>query len=109
VSRIADDTISNKQAKQVFDIMWNEGGLADEIIDKHGMKQVSDTGALEQIVAEVLASKPQEVTNYLAAEESKRKKMMGAFMGPIMQATKGQANPGMVNKILAEKLDELAK
>jgi len=73
------------------------------------MKQVSDTGALEQIVDQVLASKPQEVANYLAAEDSKRKKMMGAFMGPIMQATKGQANPGMVNKILAQKLAALAK
>lgn len=109
VARIADDTISNKQAKKVFELMWSEGGSADEIIEKHGMKQVSDTGALEQIVDEVLASKPQEVANYLAAEESKRKKMMGAFMGPIMQATKGQANPGMVNKILAQKLNALAK
>lgn len=109
IARINDDTISNKQAKTVFDLLWEEGGSADEIIEKHGMKQVSDTGALEQIVAEVLASKPQEVANYLAAEESKRKKMMGAFMGPIMQATKGQANPGMANKILAQKLAELAK
>jgi aspartyl-tRNA(Asn)/glutamyl-tRNA(Gln) amidotransferase subunit B len=109
VARISDDTISNKQAKKVFEIMWSEGGQADEIIEKHGMKQVSDTGALEQIVDQVLASKPQEVANYLAAEDSKRKKMMGAFMGPIMQATKGQANPGMVNKILAQKLAALAK
>lgn len=109
VARIADDTISNKQAKKVFEIMWSDGGSADDIIEKHGMKQVSDTGALEQIVDEVLASKPQEVANYLAAEEGKRKKMMGAFMGPIMQATKGQANPGMVNQILAKKLAELAK
>ncbi len=108
IARISDDTISNKQAKKVFEVMWDEGGNADDIIEKHGMKQVSDTGALEQIVEEVLASKPQEVANYLAAEEGKRKKMMGAFMGPIMQATKGQANPGMVNKILAEKLAKLS-
>lgn len=108
IARISDDTISNKQAKKVFEVMWNEGGNADDIIEKHGMKQVSDTGALEQIVEEVLASKPQEVANYLAAEEGKRKKMMGAFMGPIMQATKGQANPGMVNKILTEKLAKLS-
>ncbi|MFT4998620.1 MAG: aspartyl-tRNA(Asn)/glutamyl-tRNA(Gln) amidotransferase subunit B [Chitinophagales bacterium] len=105
ISRIVDDTISNKIAKQVFDALWNkEADSADSIIDVKGLKQVSDTGALEKIVDEVLASKPAEVQNYLDADESKRKKMLGAFMGPIMQATKGQANPSAVNKILADKL-----
>jgi aspartyl-tRNA(Asn)/glutamyl-tRNA(Gln) amidotransferase subunit B len=108
ISRISDTTISNKIAKQVFDALWNkEGDSADSIIEAKGLKQVSDTGALEKIVAEVLASKPEEVQNYLSADEKKRKKMMGAFMGPIMQATKGQANPGAVNKILIEKLNQL--
>jgi aspartyl-tRNA(Asn)/glutamyl-tRNA(Gln) amidotransferase subunit B len=100
-----DNTVSNKIAKQVFEALWNkEGDTADSIIDAKGLKQVSDTGALEKIVDDVLASKPEEVQNYLDADEKKRKKMLGAFMGPIMQATKGQANPGVVNKILAEKL-----
>jgi aspartyl-tRNA(Asn)/glutamyl-tRNA(Gln) amidotransferase subunit B len=108
ISRIGDSTISNKIAKKVFDALWNkEGDSADSIIEAKGLKQVSDTGALEKIVDEVLASKPEEVQNYLTADEKKRKKMMGAFMGPIMQATKGQANPGAVNKILAEKLNQL--
>jgi aspartyl-tRNA(Asn)/glutamyl-tRNA(Gln) amidotransferase subunit B len=108
IARIKDNTISNKIAKTVFDAMWNgEGDSADAVIEAKGLKQVSDTGALEKIVDEVIASKPQEVENFLKADEKKRKKMMGAFMGPIMQATKGQANPGMVNKILAEKLNAL--
>jgi aspartyl-tRNA(Asn)/glutamyl-tRNA(Gln) amidotransferase subunit B len=108
IARIKDNTISNKIAKTVFDALWNgEGESADAIIEAKGLKQVSDTGALEKIVDDVIASKPQEVENFLKADEKKRKKMMGAFMGPIMQATKGQANPGMVNKILAEKLNAL--
>jgi aspartyl-tRNA(Asn)/glutamyl-tRNA(Gln) amidotransferase subunit B len=107
IARIKDNTISNKIAKQVFDAMWAGEGDADAIIEAKGLKQMSDTGELEKIVDEVIASKPQEVQNYLNADEKKRKKMMGAFMGPIMAATKGQANPGMVNQILAKKLAEL--
>ncbi len=107
IARIKDNTISNKIAKKVFDAMWAGEGDADTIIEAKGLKQVSDTGALEKIVDEVIASKPQEVQNYLNADEKKRKKMMGAFMGPIMAATKGQANPGMVNQILAKKLNAM--
>ncbi|MFL0796364.1 MAG: Asp-tRNA(Asn)/Glu-tRNA(Gln) amidotransferase subunit GatB [Cellvibrionaceae bacterium] len=108
IERIKDNTISNKIAKQVFEAIWDEeGDSADAVIEAKGLKQVSDTGALEKIVDEVLASKPDEVQNYLNADEKKRKKMMGAFMGPIMQATKGQANPGMVNQILAKKLNAI--
>jgi aspartyl-tRNA(Asn)/glutamyl-tRNA(Gln) amidotransferase subunit B len=107
IARIKDNTISNKIAKQVFDAMWAGEGDADAIIEAKGLKQMSDTGELEKIVDEVIASKPQEVQNYLNADEKKRKKMMGAFMGPIMAATKGQANPGMVNQILAKKLNAM--
>ncbi len=107
VARIKDNTISNKIAKQVFEHMWKGEGDADTIIEAKGLKQMSDTGELEKIVAEVIASKPKEVANYLGEEDpKKRKKMMGAFMGPIMAATKGQANPGMVNQILSKKLSE---
>ena len=105
---LKDGTISGSTAKKdVFPAMWSGEGDADAIIEAKGLKQMSDTGELEKIVDEVIASKPQEVENFLKADEKKRKKMMGAFMGPIMQATKGQANPGMVNKILAEKLNKL--
>lgn len=107
IARIKDNTISNKIAKQVFEAMWAGEGDADAIIEAKGLKQMSDTGELEKIVDDVIASKPQEVQNYLNADEKKRKKMMGAFMGPIMAATKGQANPGMVNQILAKKLNAM--
>ena len=108
IVRIKDNTISGSAAKKdVFPAMWAGEGDADTIIKAKGLKQMSDTSELEKIVDDVIASKPQEVENYLKADDKKRKKMMGAFMGPIMQATKGQANPGMVNKILAEKLNQL--
>jgi aspartyl-tRNA(Asn)/glutamyl-tRNA(Gln) amidotransferase subunit B len=107
IARIKDNTISGKQAKQVFEAMWSEGGSADAIIEAKGLKQVSDTGALEKLVGEVLAANPDGVAQYLAADDKKRKKLLGGFMGPIMQASKGQANPGMVNQILAKKLSEL--
>ena len=86
--------------------MWQGEGSADEIIDKQGLKQVSDTGALEKIVDEVLASNPDGVAQYKEADDKKRKKLLGGFMGPIMKASKGQANPGMVNQILAKKLNQ---
>jgi len=108
IARIKDNTISNKIAKTVFEGIWNgEGNSADAVIEAKGLKQVSDTGALEKIVDEVIANNPQVVEKFIKTDEKKRKKAMGAFMGPIMKATKGQANPGMVNKILAEKLNAL--
>ncbi|WP_019529727.1 Asp-tRNA(Asn)/Glu-tRNA(Gln) amidotransferase subunit GatB [Dasania marina] len=106
INRIKDNSISGKIAKQVFEAMWQGEGSADEIIDKQGLKQVSDTGALEKIVDEVLASNPDGVAQYKEADDKKRKKLLGGFMGPIMKASKGQANPGMVNQILAKKLNQ---
>ena len=105
INRIKDNTISGKQAKKVFEGMWNGEGSADEIIEAKGLKQVSDTGALEALVDEVLAANPDGVAQYKEADDKKRKKLLGGFMGPIMKASKGQANPGMVNQILAKKLN----
>ncbi len=105
IRRIQDSTISNKIAKQVFDAMWNGEGDADTIIETKGLKQVSDTGALEKMVDEVIANNPQQVENYRKADEAKRPKMLGFFVGQIMKASQGQANPQQVNKILLDKLN----
>lgn len=105
--RIKDDTISGKIAKQVFEVMWNDGGSADEVIDAKGLKQVTDTGAIEGIVDDVIANADKQVEQYKAAEPDKRGKMLGFFMGQVMKATGGKANPGAVNGILKKKLDAL--
>ena len=107
IARIKDNTISGKIAKQVFEAMANGEGDADTVIEKRGLKQVSDTGAIEKMVDEVIANSAAQVENYRSAEEAKRPKMMGYFVGQIMKASKGQANPQMINKILKEKLDAL--
>lgn len=105
IVRIKDNTISGKIAKQVFDAMWQGEGDADTIINNKGLKQVSDSGALESMVDAVIADNQQQVDNYRQADPAKRKKMLGFFVGQIMKASKGQANPGMINKILLEKLN----
>ncbi|MCW8194396.1 Asp-tRNA(Asn)/Glu-tRNA(Gln) amidotransferase subunit GatB [Proteobacteria bacterium 005FR1] len=106
IKRLADGTISSKIAKQVFTAMWEGEGTADEVIEKRGLKQVSDTGALEKMVAEVIASSPQQVENYRNADEKKRPKMLGYFVGQVMKTSKGQANPQALNEILLKKLEE---
>ena len=107
IVRIADNSISSKMAKQVFDGIWNGEGDADQIIEKRGLKQVSDSGALESMVSEVLASNQAMVDDYMNTDPDKRKKKLGGFMGQIMKASKGQANPQQVSQILAKKLAEL--
>jgi aspartyl-tRNA(Asn)/glutamyl-tRNA(Gln) amidotransferase subunit B len=107
IARVADNSISGKMAKEVFDGIWAGGGSADDIIEARGLKQVSDSGALEQMVAEVLAANQAMVDDYINTDEAKRKKKLGGFMGQIMKASKGQANPQQVNQILAKKLSEL--
>jgi len=104
INRIEDGTLSSKLAKQVFDAMWEGLGEADEIIESRELKQVSDTGALETMVAEVIAANPDQVAQYLAADEVKRKKLSGFFVGQIMKASQGQANPKLLNQLLLEKL-----
>jgi aspartyl-tRNA(Asn)/glutamyl-tRNA(Gln) amidotransferase subunit B len=107
IVRIADNSISGKMAKEVFEGIWAGEGSADDIIDARGLKQVSDSGALEQMVTDVLTANQAMVDDYIKTEEAKRKKKLGGFMGKIMQASKGQANPQQVNQILAQKLNEL--
>jgi aspartyl-tRNA(Asn)/glutamyl-tRNA(Gln) amidotransferase subunit B len=106
IARIKDNTISNKIAKQVFEAMWAGEGDADTVIEAKGLKQVSDTGALEAMVDDVLNANAAMVDEYINTEEPKRKKKLGGFMGPIMKASKGQANPKAVNEILLKKLNE---
>ena len=104
IARIKDNTISGKIAKQVFEAMWNGEGDADAIISARGLKQVSDSGAIEKIVSDIVDANPEQVEQYRAADENKRKKLIGFFVGQIMKASKGQANPALVNEILSKKL-----
>ena len=106
ISRIDDGTLSSKLAKQVFEALWNNEGDADDIIAARGLKQVSDSGALEAMVDDVIANNPDQVAQYLAADEGKRKKLSGFFVGQIMKASKGQANPQMLNEVLLKKLED---
>ena len=105
VARIADGTLSSKLAKTVFDALWlGEGASADAIIAEKGLKQVSDSGALEAIVDTVLAAHAAQVEDYRASDEAKRRKKLGFFVGQIMKASQGKANPQQVNEILLRKL-----
>lgn len=104
IQRIKDGTISGKIAKSVFEAMWSGEGTPDEIIVSKGLKQVSDSGAIEAMVEEVLTANAQQVENYRKASPDKQPKMLGFFVGQVMKISKGQANPGEVNRILREKL-----
>jgi len=106
IARIEDGTLSSKLAKQVFDGLWQGEGATDEIIAKRGLKQVSDTGALAQLVDDVIAANPDQVAQYLAADEAKQKKLSGFFVGQIMKASQGQANPKLLNELLIKKLND---
>jgi len=100
LKRIADNTISNNAAKQVFEAMWNGEGDVDAIIDAKGLKQVSDTGAIEAIIDEVLAANAAMVEEFKAGKE----KAFNALVGQAMKASKGKANPAQVNEVLKKKL-----
>ena len=100
LKRIADNTISGKTAKQVFDKLWNSQVSADEIIENEGLKQITDTGAIEAIVDKVIAANPVPVEQYRAGKD----KALMALVGQIMKQTQGKANPGEVNKMLIAKL-----
>ena len=100
IGRIADNTISNSAAKQVFDALWTEGGEVDAIIEAKGLKQMNDSGALEAIIDEVLAANPKNVEEFRAGNS----KALNGLVGPIMKASKGKANPAQVNELLLKKL-----
>ena len=101
IGRIADNTISNSAAKQVFDALWTEGGEVDAIIEAKGLKQMNDSGALEALIDEVLAAHPKNVEEFRAGNS----KALNGLVGPIMKASKGKANPAQVNELLKKKLE----
>jgi aspartyl-tRNA(Asn)/glutamyl-tRNA(Gln) amidotransferase subunit B len=106
ILRIKDNTISGKIAKMVFEAMASgEGDSADAIIEAKGLKQVTDSGAIEAMLDEVLAANAEQVEQYRAADEAKRGKMFGFFVGQAMRASKGKANPQQVNELLKQKLE----
>ena len=100
MERIADGTISHKMAKEVDDAMWSGEGDADAIIERRGLKQVSDVGAIEKLVDEVLTKNPKQVEDYRAGKD----KAFNSLVGQVMKATQGKANPAQVNEILRKKL-----
>ena len=101
IARIADQTISNAIGKKVFDALWQgQGKTADEIIEAQGLKQITDTGAIEALVDEVIAANPGNVAEFKAGKE----KALNALVGQIMKAAKGKANPQQVNDLLKKKL-----
>jgi aspartyl-tRNA(Asn)/glutamyl-tRNA(Gln) amidotransferase subunit B len=100
LKRIVDGTISGKIAKEVFAAMWAGEGDADAIIEAKGLKQVSDSGAIEKIVDEIIAANPAQVAEYRSGKE----KVFGFFVGLAMKASKGKANPAQLNEILKKKL-----
>jgi aspartyl-tRNA(Asn)/glutamyl-tRNA(Gln) amidotransferase subunit B len=100
LQRIEDNTISGKLAKQVFEAMWNGEGDADTVIEAKGLKQITDSGQIEQIIDGVITANPKQVEQYKAGKN----KLLGFFVGQVMKQTQGKANPGQVNKILLAKL-----
>ena len=100
---ISKGTISGKIAKKVFAIMWKEGGNPEEIVKAQGLVQISDTAELSKLVDEVVGKNPKAVEDFKAG----KKKAVGALVGQIMKATKGKANPRVINELLNKKLQSL--
>jgi aspartyl-tRNA(Asn)/glutamyl-tRNA(Gln) amidotransferase subunit B len=101
LQRIVDGTISGKIAKQVFEAMWAGEGDADQIIAARGLKQITDSGAIEAIIDEIITSNPGQVEQYRAGKD----KLFGFFVGQAMKATQGKANPAQLNELLKRKLE----
>jgi aspartyl-tRNA(Asn)/glutamyl-tRNA(Gln) amidotransferase subunit B len=100
IARIQDHTISGKIAKQVFDAMWAGEGDADQVIAAKGLKQITDSGAIEATIDAIIAANPGQVEQYRAGKD----KLFGFFVGQVMKQTGGKANPQQVNALLTEKL-----
>ncbi|MHB8743207.1 MAG: Asp-tRNA(Asn)/Glu-tRNA(Gln) amidotransferase subunit GatB, partial [Sulfuricaulis sp.] len=98
--RMADNTISGKIAKDVFEAMWQGEGDADAVIANKGLKQITDTSAIAQVIDEIIASNPKQLEQYRAGKEA----LFGYFVGQVMKATQGKANPSQVNDLLKQKL-----
>ena len=100
LARINDNTLSGKLAKEVFETMWSEGQSADEIIEARGLKQITDSSAIEKAIDEVIAANPRQLADYLSGKD----KLFGFFVGQVMKITAGKANPAQVNDLLKQKL-----
>jgi aspartyl-tRNA(Asn)/glutamyl-tRNA(Gln) amidotransferase subunit B len=100
VKRIADQTISGKIAKEVFEGMWASGSTADAIIEEKGLKQITDSSAIERAIEDVMAKNPGQLADYRGGKD----KLFGFFVGQVMKATGGKANPGQLNELLKKKL-----
>ena len=100
---IKDGVISGKIAKDVFLKAFDSGDQPSDIVEKEGLKQISDTGSLEPLIRDIVAANPKSVADYKAG----KKKALGFLVGQVMKETKGQANPGMVNQLLTKVLDNV--
>jgi aspartyl-tRNA(Asn)/glutamyl-tRNA(Gln) amidotransferase subunit B len=100
LKRIADQTISGKIAKEVFETMWASGATADAIIEEKGLKQITDSSAIERAIEEVMAKNPGQLADYRSGKD----KLFGFFVGQVMKATQGKANPAQLNELLKKKL-----
>ena len=100
LARIVDATISGKIAKDVFEVMWSEGNAADAIIEAQGLEQITDSGAIEGVIDAVIAANPKQLADYRAGKD----KLFGFFVGQVMKATGGKANPARLNDLLKVKL-----
>jgi len=100
LARIVDQTISGKIAKEVFEAMWSEGKSADTIIEAKGLKQITDSGAIEGVIDAVIAANPKQLADYRSGKD----KLFGFFVGQVMKATEGKANPAQLNELLKAKL-----
>ena len=100
LERVVDQTISGKIAKEVFEAMWHEGKSADAIIEAKGLKQITDSGAIEGVIDAVIAANPKQLADYRSGKD----KLFGFFVGQVMKATAGKANPAQLNELLKAKL-----
>jgi aspartyl-tRNA(Asn)/glutamyl-tRNA(Gln) amidotransferase subunit B len=100
VTRISDRTISGKIAKEVFEAMWSGGATADAVIESKGLRQITDSSAIERAIDEVMARNPGQLAEYRAGKD----KLFGFFVGQVMKATGGKANPAQLNELLRKKL-----
>ncbi len=100
VARIVDATISGKIAKEVFETMWESGQGADAVIEQKGLRQITDTGAIEAAIDDVMAKNPGQLADYRSGKD----KLFGFFVGQVMKATGGKANPAQLNDLLKKKL-----
>jgi aspartyl-tRNA(Asn)/glutamyl-tRNA(Gln) amidotransferase subunit B len=100
LKRLADNTISGKIAKDVLEAMWSGEGDADSVIAKKGLQQITDSGAIEKAIDEIIAQNPKQLEQYRAGKEA----LFGFFVGQAMKATQGKANPAQVNELLKKKL-----